>query len=217
MIGTTITPWMQFYLQSSIVEKGIKIKDYAYSRLEVILGCTMTTITAFFILVASATILFPAGIKIATASDAALALEPFAGHLASSLFAFGLFGAAFFGAFIIPLATAFYVCEAFGLESGVNKKYDEAKQFYWILGLLIALGALVILIPKAPLVKLMITSQVINGVLLPFVLIAMLFLINNEKIMGQYVNSKFYNMVVWAVSVIIIMLTILMVVTSFGG
>ncbi|MBL7054600.1 Nramp family divalent metal transporter [Candidatus Woesearchaeota archaeon] len=215
MIGTTITPWMQFYLQSSIVEKGVKIKEYAYSKIEVIIGCLSTDMVSFFIIIACATTLFPLGIKIANAGDAALALKPIAGNLASGVFATGFFGAALFGAFILPLATAFYICEAFGWESGVNKNFKQAKQFYTIIASMIMLSALIILIPNVPLVWIMVSSQVINGVILPFTLIAMLFLINNEKLMGKYVNSKFYNILVWATAVIVVILTILMVITTF--
>ena len=214
VIGTTITPWMQFYLQSSIVEKGVKVKNYKYSRIEVILGCISTDVISFFIIVACATTLFPLGIKIASAGDAALALKPLAGHLASGIFATGLFGAALFGAFILPLATSFFICEAFGWESGVNKTFKQAKQFYVIIASMIILSALIILIPKIPLVWVMISSQVVNGVILPFTLIAMLFLINNEKLMGKYVNSKFYNIMVWATVVIVVILTILMIITT---
>jgi len=215
MVGTTITPWMQFYLQSSIVEKGVKIKNYAYSRIEVIIGSLSTDIVSFFIIVACATTLFPLGVKITNAGDAALALKPIAGHLASGVFATGFFGAALFGAFILPLATAFYICEAFGWESGVNKTFKQAKGFYIIIASMIILSALIILIPKIPLVWVMITSQVINGVILPFTLIAMLFLINNEKLMGNYVNGKVYNIIVWITAAVMIILTILMIVTTF--
>ena len=215
MIGTTITPWMQFYLQSSIVEKGVKVKNYVYSKIEVIIGSLSTNIVSFFIIVACGTILFPLGVKIANAGDAAMALQPVAGHLASGIFATGFFGAALFGAFILPLATAFFICEAFGWESGVNKTFKQASQFYIIIASLILLSALIILIPNIPLVWMMILTQVVNGIILPFTLIAMLFIINNEKIMGsKYVNSTFYNIVVWITVIIIILLTILMILTT---
>ncbi len=215
VIGTTITPWMQFYLQSSIVEKGVRLKDYAYSKVEVIIGSLSTDIISFFIIVACGTVLFPLGIQITDAGDAALAFEPLLGRMASGIFATGFFGAALFGAFILPLATSFYICEAFGWESGVNKKFKQAKEFYIIIASLILISALIILIPNIPLLWLMIVSQVINGIILPFTLIAMLLLINNEKLMGKYVNSKFYNIIVWITIVIIVILTILMVLTTF--
>ena len=215
VIGTTITPWMQFYLQSSIVEKGIRAQDYKYSRIEVILGCIMTDVMSFFMIVACAATLFKAGITISSAADAAVALEPLAGTLAKELFALGFFGAALFGAFILPLATAFYVCEAFGWESGLNKKFAEARQFYLTIVLIVAAAAGVILIPEMPLIQLMLTSQVINGLILPIILVAIVKIINNEKIMGNYVNSKFYNIVVYGSTVILIILSGLLVLTTF--
>jgi NRAMP (natural resistance-associated macrophage protein)-like metal ion transporter len=215
LIGTTIAPWMQFYLQSSIVEKGIRPHDYKYSKIEVMLGCVMTDVVSFFIIACCATLLFSNGIVINDASDAALALEPLAGTLAKNLFALGLFGAGLFGAFILPIATAFYICEAFGWESGVNKKFREAKQFYFIIGGIIAVSIGIILIPNMPLVHIMLLSQVVNGVVLPIILVAMVVLINNEKIMGNYVNSKFYNIIVWISTVILIILSAVMVITTF--
>lgn len=214
VIGTTVTPWMQFYLQASVVEKGIKPEEYKYCKIDVITGCLITDIISFFIIVATAATLFTAGIKIDTAADAAIALQPLAGQYAAALFAFGLFVAGVFGAFILPLSTAFYVCEGMGFESGVNKKFKEAPQFYILLGFLILVPALVIMLPNTPLITIMVASQVINGILIPFVLIAMLVLINNKKIMGNYVNSKWYNAVAWSVSAILILLTIALVVTT---
>lgn len=214
VIGTTITPWMQFYLQSSIVEKGIRAKDYIYSKWDVILGCITTDIVSFFIIVACATVLFNHGIRIESAVDAAQALRPFAGSYASILFALGFFAAAFFGAFILPLSTSFYVCEAFGWESGVNKKFKEAKAFYILATIIIAVSAIIILIPDIRLVQLMVLSQVINGMILPFVLIAILLLINNKKVMGEYTNPRWLNIAAWGGSILIIMITILMIVTS---
>ena len=214
IIGTTVTPWMQFYLQSSIAEKGIKIEEYKYCKIDVITGCLITDIISFFIIVATAATLFTAGIQIESAADAALALQPLAGQYAAALFAFGLFVAGVFGAFILPLSTSFYVCEGMGFESGVNKKFKEAPQFYILLGILILIPALVIMLPNTPLIKIMIASQVINGILLPFVLITMLLLINNKKVMGNYVNSKWYNFIAWSVSAILILLTVVLVITT---
>lgn len=216
VIGTTITPWMQFYLQSSIVEKGIRAQDYKYSRIEVILGCIMTDVMSFFMIVACAATLFAAGITINSAADAAVALEPFAGTLAKELFALGFFGAALFGAFILPLSTAFYVCEAFGWESGVNKKVREAKQFYGVIGAIVTFSVAVILLPGMPLIQLMLTSQVINGLVLPIILVAIVKIINNQRIMGNYVNSRFYNAVVWISTGALILLSALLVITTFA-
>src|SRR5919197_353845 len=214
MVGTTIAPWMQFYLQSAVVEKGVKVEHYKLSRLDVIAGCVVTDVVAFAIVVACAATLFKAGVKIETADQAAQALAPLAGRYASWLFAFGLFNASFFAAAILPLSTAYYVCEAFGWESGVDRKYAEAKQFYWLYSSILALGAVVVLILRLPLVRIMLLSQIVNGVLLPFVLVFMLLLINKEKLMGAWRNGRFFNTVAWATTVIMIALTMYLVVAG---
>jgi Mn2+/Fe2+ NRAMP family transporter len=213
IIGTTITPWMQFYLQSSIAEKGIKKEDYKASRLDVIIGCSITDIISFFIIVTCATVLFPYGIRINEASEAALALKPLAGDYASFIFALCLANASLLGAIIVPLATAYYICEAMGWEAGVNKTFKEAPQFMWIYTLTIALASMQVLIPGAPLVFLMVLSAVVNGLLLPFVLVFAILLINNEKLMGDYTNSKLYNYIAWGTVVSVIGLTIAWVTT----
>jgi NRAMP (natural resistance-associated macrophage protein)-like metal ion transporter len=207
IIGTTITPWMQFYLQSSIAEKGIKKEDYKYSKLDVTVGCFMTNIVAFFIIVTCATALFPHGIRINEAHEAANALKPFAGEYASVFFAVSLANASILGAIIVPLATAYYICEAMGWEAGINKSFKQAPQFMWIYTALIVVSAMLVLIPGAPLVFLMVFSSVLNGILLPFVLVFALSLINNKKIMGNYVNSKGHNYISWATVVVLIALT----------
>ncbi len=214
LIGTTIAPWMQFYIQSAVVEKGITVKEYAYSRLDVIVGCFMTDIVALFIVVACAATIFVHGIHIETAKDAALALAPLAGKWASTLFALGLLNASIFSASILPLATAYYICEAFGVEAGIDKSWDEAPIFYWLYTLLIVAGAGVILIPGVPLISVMLWSQVVNGVLLPFILIYMLSLINRKELMGGYVNSKGFNIIAWLTTAILIVLTLMLVVIS---
>lgn len=215
IIGTTITPWMQFYLQSSIAEKGIKKEQYKASRLDVIIGCFITDIVSFFIIVTCGALLFPQGIRINEASEAALALKPLAGEYAYLVFSVCLANASLLGAIIVPLATAYYVCEAMGWETGINKTFKEAPQFMWIYTMTIALASLVILIPGAPLVFLMVLSAVINGLLLPFVLVFALLLVNNRKLMGEYTNSRTYNYISWATVVTIIILTSFLVVTTF--
>ncbi len=215
VIGTTIAPWMQFYIQSAVVEKGITVKDYGYSKWDVISGCFMTNIVALFIIVACAATLHVHGIKIESAKEAALALGPLAGKWARWLFALGLLNASLFSASILPLATSYYVCEAFGFEAGVNHSWKEAPVFYWLYTLLIAIGAAVILIPKMPLIAVMFWSQVFNGMLLPFVLIFMLILINNKDLMGAYVNNWTFNIISWVTVAIMIVLTLMMVATSF--
>jgi Mn2+/Fe2+ NRAMP family transporter len=213
IIGTTITPWMQFYLQSSIAEKGIKKDEYNVSRLDVFIGCGITDIIAFFIIVTCATTLFPHGIRIHEASEAALALRPLAGDYAFLIFAVSLANAALLGAIIVPLATSYYICEAMGWERGVNKTFKEAPQFMGIYTFMIAIAALLILIPGAPLVFLMVLSSVLNGILLPFVLIYALSLVNNKKIMGNYVNPRVYNFISWGTVGVVTILTIFLVIT----
>ncbi|OGC76079.1 MAG: Mn transporter [candidate division Zixibacteria bacterium RBG_16_40_9] len=208
LIGTTIAPWMQFYLQSSIVEKNIKIKNYKYSRLDVIMGGIVVNVVAFFIIMVCASTLFKNGIRIETAKDAALALQPLAGKYCTLLFSFGLLNASLFAASIIPLSTAYTICEGMGWEEGVNKKFSEAPQFFGLYTLLIAVGAIAILSPRIPLIPIMYISQVINGILLPLILIFMLMIINNPKIMGRHTNTKFYNFVTILLIIIIVVSTI---------
>jgi NRAMP (natural resistance-associated macrophage protein)-like metal ion transporter len=198
LVGTTIAPWMQFYLQAAIVEKNVALKDYKLSRLDVIIGSFVVTIVAAFIILTCGATLFPAGIRVETAADAALALKPLAGEYCSALFAFGLLNASLFAASILPLSTAFVVCEGMGWETGVNKKFSEAPQFYGLYSMLIFIGAGIILIPGIPLFPVMYISQVINGLVLPVLLIFMLLLINNKKIMGEHANKRGYNIVSWA-------------------
>jgi len=214
LIGTTIAPWMQFYMQSSVIEKGLKLKDYKYTVLDVIVGCVATVVVAFFIIIACASTLHVNGVQINDAGDAAQALKPFAGELASQVFAFGLFVASIFAAVILPVATAFYVCEAFGFEAGIDKKWKEAPQFYWIYTAIIAIGAGIILLPNAPLVKISLFSQEINGILLPVVLICMMIIINKKEIMGEHVNKKFGNIIGWTTITILVGLSAILFVTS---
>jgi NRAMP (natural resistance-associated macrophage protein)-like metal ion transporter len=217
VVGTTIAPWMQFYLQSAVVEKGIKVKEYIYSRWDVIVGCIITDVVAFFIIVACAATIYISGHRqINDAGDAALALRPLAGHAASALFAFGLCNASLFSASILPLATAYYVCEGLGMEAGINKRFHEAPTFYWLYTALIGLGALtVIVLSEAKQIPIILLSQVVNGILLPFVLIFMLRLVNREDLMGKYKNSRLFNNIAWVSCVVMIALTLLLVVSGF--
>jgi NRAMP (natural resistance-associated macrophage protein)-like metal ion transporter len=215
LVGTTIAPWMQFYLQASIVEKGITVRQYPASRWDVILGCVFTDVVAWFIIVACAATLFASGHHTVTdAADAAQALRPLAGEYAYLLFAAGLFNASIFAASILPISTAYAVCEGLGFESGLDKKFHEAPVFYWLYTLLIAIGAGVLLIPRLPLVYISILSQVFNGVVLPFVLVFMLLLTNDAELMGEHVNSRGFNIVASITVVIMIVLTIAMVLTQ---
>jgi Mn2+/Fe2+ NRAMP family transporter len=218
VVGTTIAPWMQFYLQSSIVEKGVTKRHYKASQIDVISGCIFTDIVAWFIIVACAATLYVHGYhNISDAKDAAQALRPLAGDYAYILFALGLFNASLFAASILPLSTAYTVCEGLGFESGVGMRFSEAPVFYWLYTILIALGAGCILFPNLPLVKIAILSQVINGIAIPPVLIFMLLLVNKEELMGEYVNSRVYNVIAWATTVIMIVLTIMYLWTLRSG
>ena len=218
LVGTTITPWMQFYLQASVVEKGITPRQYRLSKWDVIVGCLITDIVAFFIVVACGATLYPNGIhNIADAADAAVALKPLAGRFASVLFAVGLVNAALLSAAILPLATTYNICEGLGFESGINKRFSEAPVFYGIYTALILFGAGVVLIPHIPLIKLILLSQVANGVLLPFVLYFMVKLVNREDLMGRYKNSRLTNGIAWTTSAVMVVLTVAMIWTTLSG
>ena len=218
IIGTTIAPWMQFYQQSSIVDKGLKITEYAYERVDVVVGSLFAVIVASFIMIACAATLHTNGVRIESAKDAALALGPLAGPYASSLFGFGLLNASVFSAAILPLSTAYVVCEAFGWEAGVNHGWRDAPIFFTVYTALIILGAGVILLPIQSLVKTMMASQTLNGMLLPIILIVMLRLINEKRLMGRWVNGRAFNILAWIIVAVLILLTmILILVTLFPG
>ncbi len=215
VIGTTIAPWMQFYQQSSVVEKGIKLKEYKYARLDVIVGSFVVNIVAIFIVIVCADNLFANGIHIVTAKDAALALRPLAGKYCFYLFAFGLLNASVFSACILPLSTAYSVCEGMGWEVGVNRRFREAPQFYTLYTAIIIIGSAIILLPNVKLVPIMLLSQAANGILLPFVLIFMLLLVNNKRLMGEYTNSKIYNILAIAIVIAMIGLSTALLFTAF--
>ncbi len=211
MVGTSIAPWMQFYLQAAVVEKGVTAKDYAESRIEVIVGCVVMSVIAFFIIVACAGAIWSSAPRdIEDAADAALGLRPF-GEYAYLLFSAGLLNASLFAACILPLSTAYTVCGGLGFESGVNHRFREAPVFYWLFTLLVVAGAGVVLLPRFPLVEMILFSQVINGMLLPFVLIFMVLLINRKGLMKEWVNSRGYNLIAWSAVVIMIGLTLTLV------
>ncbi|MCX6256180.1 MAG: divalent metal cation transporter [Bacteroidia bacterium] len=217
LVGTTIAPWMQFYMQSSVIEKGLKMSNYKFTLIDIVVGCIVTVVVAFFIMVACGSTLHPNGIQISVAKDAAISLEPLAGRLASHVFAFGLFVASVFSATILPLATAFYVCEAFGFETGIDKSWDEAKEFYVLYTGILVISATIILIPNAPLIDISIWSQVLNGILLPVVLVSMILLINNKKIMGNYTNKPVQNIIGWgAVGILVTLSAILLIMPLIG-
>jgi NRAMP (natural resistance-associated macrophage protein)-like metal ion transporter len=214
MVGTTIAPWMQFYQQAAVVEKRIDVDELRYTRVDVVLGCIVTDVVAFSIVMACAATLHRQGISIQTADQAALALAPLAGKYASWLFAFGLFNASLFAAAILPLSTAYFVTESAGWESGLDRKWGEAKQFYWLFTGIVAVGAAVVLIPRLPLIRIMLVSQIVNGMLLPFVLIYMLRLANDEKLMGVHRNGRWLNAVAWTTTLVMIALTAYLVATG---
>jgi len=211
LVGTTITPWMQFFLQSNIVEKGISLKQYRYQRLDTIFGSISAGIVAFFIIVACSATLHKAGIEITSAREAGLALKPLAGNFAAYLFALGFFGASTLGASILPLSSSYAMCEAFGFENGISKRFSEAPIFYSLYTALILVGVAVVLFPRIPLIFVMLLAQEINGILLPFILIFMIILVNDKRIMGEHVNSKWYNFIVWSTAVLLIALTLILI------
>lgn len=212
IIGTTIAPWMQFYMQSAVIERGTKPDEYKYALADVIVGCVATVVVAFFIMVSCAATLHQNGVVITEAKDAAMALKPFAGGLASEVFAFGLFIASVFSATILPLATSFYICQAFGFEAGIDKRVEEAPQFYTLFATIMAIGVAIILIPNAPLIGITIWAQIINALLLPLVLISMVMMVNNKDIMGEHVNNRFQNVIAWSTTGIIVLLSLTLVV-----
>jgi NRAMP (natural resistance-associated macrophage protein)-like metal ion transporter len=215
IIGTTIAPWMQFYQQSSIVDKGIKVEDYGFEKIDVLVGSIFAVLVAAFIMVACAATLFKTGVRIEGAKDAALALGPLAGENATILFALGLLNASLFSAAILPLSTAYTVCEAFGWESSISHDWKDAPMFFGIYTALIVLGAAIILLPIKSLIDAMMISQTFNGVLLPVILVTMLTLINDKRIMGKYVNGKIFNILAWITVIILIILAAILVVTTF--
>ncbi len=215
VVGTTIAPWMQFYQQSSVAEKNISMQDYKYSRLDTILGCIVVNVVAICIIVVCALTLYKAGLRIEFAADAARGLGPLAGRSSGYLFGFGLLNASLFAASILPLSTSYTICEALGWETGVDKDFQTAPEFYVLYTGIIALGAITILLPGLSLIQVMFWSQVINGLLLPIVLVVILFLVNNERLMGKNANGKLYNTVCWAAVLVLAVISIAYVASMF--
>jgi Mn2+/Fe2+ NRAMP family transporter len=204
-------------MQSSVIEKGIKIADYKYTIWDVVVGCVITVVVAFFIIVSCAATLHVNNIQINEAKDAAMSLKPFAGALASQVFAFGLFVASVFSAAILPLATAFFICEAFGFEAGIDKKFSDAPQFYSLFSLTMLIAVGIILLPNAPLIAITIWTQVLNAILLPVVLICMMLIINKTEIMGEYINKRYQNVIGWTTSIILIILSAVLLISGIFG
>ena len=217
VIGTTITPWMQFFLQSTVVDKGLRAAHYEYARWDVFFGAFFTDFVAFFIILATAATLFQAGQHIETAADAARALEPLAGARAELLFALGLFGASVLAASVLPLSTAYAVCEAFGWERGIGLSFGEAPMFFGLYTALIVFGAGMVLLQQVSLMQVMLLSQEVNGLLLPVILVFMLLLVNDRRLMGRYVNGPIFNAVAWATAAVLIVLTVLLTGTTVAS
>lgn len=215
LVGTTIAPWMMFYIQSSVVEKGISLQNLKYSKADAIFGAIVVNIVAFFIVIACAATIYNSGIPVEDVADVAQALAPLAGQYASILFAIGFLNASLFAASILPLSTAYYVCESLGLEAGVSKSFQEAPIFHGLYLGLIILAVIIIMFPNVPLLSILYLSQVANGILLPFVLILMLMIINDKKVMGEYVNSRFFNIIATITVVIVMGLSLGLVISSF--
>jgi Mn2+/Fe2+ NRAMP family transporter len=214
IIGTTIAPWQQFYQQSAIVDKGLTVKDSGYELVDVLVGNVYAMLVVALVVITCAATLFAGGVRIETAADAAMSLRPLAGAHAATLFALGLLNASLFAAAVLPLSTAYVVCEAFGWESGVSHKFKEAPMFFGVHTALIALGAAVILLPVKSLVQTMLASQTLNGIVLPIILIVMLRLVNDKKLLGKFANPKAYNVLAWAIVVALIALTAILIVTT---
>ena len=215
IIGTTIAPWMQFYQQSSIVDKGIQPENYNYEKIDVVIGSLFAVFVASFITIACAATIYKNGLSIESAKDAALALGPLAGKYAEILFALGLLNASLFSAAILPLSTSYSVCEAFGWENSVSRSWKEAPVFFGIYTALIILGAAIILLPIQSLIRAMMISQTFNGLLLPVILITMLVLINDKRLMGKFTNSRLFNIMAWVTVVALIILALILLVVTF--
>jgi len=219
LVGTTISPWMCFYLQAAIVEKGVRVRDYALSRIDVVFGCFVTDFMSFFMILCTAATIFVfnashphlAPIAINQASDAAIALKPLAGEFAEVLFALGILNAGIFTASILPLSTAYYICEAGGFEAGVDNRFRDAPVFFTAYATVIAIGVGLVLLPGIPLLSVILVSQIVSGILLPFLLVFMLIMVNKRSLMGEHVNSLTFNIIAWATAIIVGALTLLSV------
>lgn len=215
IIGTTIAPWMQFYQQAAIVDKGIKPSEYKYERFDVIFGSIFAVVIAAFIIIACSATLYKQGIRVDTAANAALALRPLAGKFASALFALGLLNASLFAAAVLPLSSAYTICEAFGWESSLNRSWKEAPVFFWIFTAMIVIGAGIVLLPLRSLIEAMLISQTLNGLLLPIILLVMLKLINNKALMGNFTNGRIFNILAWITTIILIALALYLLLITF--
>ena len=218
MIGTTISPYMQVFVQSSVVDKGVTLDNYSETKKDVWFGNIFSSLIVVFIIISTAATLYKGGIEVSSAEDAARALRPLAGRYAETLFGFGLFGASMLAAGVLPLATAYSISEALGFEKGVSRSFREAPIFLGTFTFLVAVGAFIAIVPNLPLIRVLLVTQVINGLLLPFVLFAVLQLVNNRELMGQHVNGPIYNVLAWLTAIIVTILSLLYIlVTLFPG
>jgi Mn2+/Fe2+ NRAMP family transporter len=215
-VGTTITPWGQFFIQAYVVDKGVGPREYSNTRIDVLLGALVTNVVSFFIIVATGSTLFPRGIVIETADQAALALEPIAGPLAKELFGLGLMNASLLAASILPLATAYTICEAFGWEAGVDRAYREAPAFHSLYAFAIVVGAAVALLPGLPLFKVMLLSQDVNGILLAAVLVFAIRIASDRRVMGPYANGPVGKTIAWVTAIALIVLSVLLLLTTLA-
>ena len=214
IVGTTISPYMQVYVQSSVVEKGVTPADYSKTRTDVWVGTVFAILIVFFIVISTAATLHKAGVQISTAQEAAIALRPLAGRYAETLFGIGLFGASMLAAGVLPLATAYSISEALGYEKGVSRSFREAPIFLGVFTFLVAVGAAIAMVPNLPLFRVLLVTQVVNGLLLPIVLFAVLRLVNDRELMGQHVNGPIYNIAAWLTAIVVTALSLLYIITS---
>lgn len=217
LIGTTISPYMQFFVQSSVADKGIHAGEYFYEQLDIYSGTIFAIIIACFVVIATGATLFPAGKVVQTASDAAFALQAFAGQYASLLFGIGLFGASLLAAAVLPLSTSYAICEAFGFERGVSRSFSEAPVFQSIFTGLIILGVGITLIPGLPIIQVLIILQDLNAAMLPILLVFIILLVNNRRLMGRHVNGLIFNIISWATVIVISFLIILLLLNTIFG
>jgi NRAMP (natural resistance-associated macrophage protein)-like metal ion transporter len=214
VVGTTISPYMQVYVQSSVVEKGVTAADYSKTKTDVWVGTIFAILIVFFIIVSTASTLHKAGLQVSTAADAAHALRPLAGMYAETLFGIGLIGASMLAAGVLPLATAYSISEALGFEKGVSRSFREAPIFLGVFTFLVAVGAAIAIVPGLPLIRVLLVTQVINGLLLPIVLFAVLRLVNDRELMGQHVNGPIYNIGAWLTATLVTALSLLFILTT---
>lgn len=214
LVGTTISPYMQVFVQSSVVEKGVTVENYGETKIDVWAGTIFGTLIMLFIIISTAATLYQRGLHVETAADAAMALRPLAGPYAQTLFAVGLFGASMLAAGVLPLATAYSISEALGFEKGVSRSFREAPIFIGVFTFLIAVGAAIAVIPDLPLIRVLLVTQVLNGLLLPVILIAILRLVNNRELMGTHVNGPVYNLAAWLTTVVVCAISLLFIVVT---